>query len=56
MSIEAEHDDGKFRGIEVEILKADGTVHDFILGAADGKLTPAVEGRDDQNMTGENNG
>ena len=34
MSIEAEHDDGKFRGIEVEILKADGTVHDFILGAA----------------------
>ena len=30
--------------------------HDFILGAADGKLTPAVEGRDDQNMTGENNG
>ena len=56
MSIDADHEDGKFRGIEVEIVKADGSVHDFILNAADGKLTPSMEGQDDDGEAGESNG
>lgn len=55
MSIDADHEDGKFRGIEVEIVKADGSVQDFILNAADGKLTPSMEGHDDDGEAGESN-
>lgn len=47
MAIEADHEDGKFRGMEVEIVKADGSAHDFVLNPADGKLTPVVKGHDD---------
>ena len=56
MAIEADHENGQFRGMEVEIVKADGSVHDFILNPADGKLTPVVPGQDDDKETGENNG
>lgn len=42
MSIEGDHEDGQFRGLEVKIVAADGAVHDFILNPADGKLTPAM--------------
>lgn len=44
MSIDYEH--GKTAGIEVEIVKADGSVHEFLLNSADGKLTPVVAGQD----------
>lgn len=46
MAIEADYENGQFRGMEVEIVKADGSVHDFILNPADGKLTPVVKGHD----------
>lgn len=57
MAIEADHEDGEFRGIEVEIVKADGSAHDFVLNPADGKLTPAVKGHgDDGHEDDESNG
>ena len=57
MAIEGDREDGKFRGIEVEIVKADGSVHDFMLNPADGKLDPVRKGHDDDSHEdGENNG
>ncbi|MDO5705868.1 MAG: PepSY domain-containing protein [Paracoccus sp. (in: a-proteobacteria)] len=61
MAIGLEHEDGKAVGLEVELVKADGSVHDFILNPADGKLTPVVGNQDDDgqgedNEAGENNG
>jgi|GEM_PF-1082435 len=44
MSIDYEH--GKSAGIEVEVVKADGSLHAFIMNPADGKLTPLAAGRD----------
>lgn len=44
MSIDCEH--GRTAGIEVEIVKADGSVHEFLMNSADGKLTPVVAGQD----------
>lgn len=45
MSIDYEH--GKASGIEVEIVKADGSLHEFVLNSADGKLTPLIDAQDD---------
>src|SRR5690606_2195110 len=57
MAIEGDREDGKFRGIEVEIVKADGSVHDFMLNPTDGKLDPVRKGHDDDSHEdGENNG
>ncbi|AXC49475.1 hypothetical protein DRW48_07045 [Paracoccus suum] len=47
MSIDYEREDGKNLGIAVEIVKADGTIHDFLMNPADHKLTPVVEGQGD---------
>ncbi|MDO5622702.1 MAG: PepSY domain-containing protein [Paracoccus sp. (in: a-proteobacteria)] len=46
MSIEAEHENGQFVGLDVEIVKADGTVQDFLLNPADGTMTPVVDNDD----------
>lgn len=54
MAIEADHEDGQFRGMEVEIVTADGRVHDFILNPADGTLTPADH--DGETETGDTDG
>lgn len=40
MSIDGDHENGRFRGMEVEIVKADGTIQRFVLDPADGKLNP----------------
>lgn len=55
MAIEADHEDGEFRGMEVEIVKADGSTHDFVLNPTDGKLTPRG-GDDDGHEDDESNG
>lgn len=46
MSIDYEHENGQAVGVEVEIVNADGTVHEFLMNPADGKLTPLVAGQD----------
>lgn len=59
MAIDPDHENGQFRGMEVEIVKADGSVHDFILHPTDGKLTPVIKGQDgnsDNDESGETNG
>lgn len=53
MSIGADHEDGKFRGMEVELATADGSLHDFLLNPADGKMTPVVEGHDGDHEEGD---
>ena len=59
MSIKVEHENGAPAGMSVEIVKADGTAHDFIL-SHDGKLTPATgdqdDGQDGDGESGETNG
>lgn len=47
IKIEFEHKDGKPLGLEVEIVKEDGSLHTFLM-AADGKLTPLVKSADDE--------
>ena len=47
IEIEFEHKDGKPVGIEVEIVKPDGSLHKFLMGA-DGKLTPLVKANSDE--------
>ncbi|HRO00115.1 MAG TPA: PepSY domain-containing protein [Nitrobacter sp.] len=46
MSIDYEHENGQAVGAEVEIVNADGTVHEFLMNPADGTLTPIVAGQD----------
>lgn len=48
MAIGLEHEDGKMAGVEVEIAMADGTVHDFLIDAASGKLTPQTDQHEDE--------
>lgn len=45
MAIDYEH--GKAAGIEVEVVKADGSLHEFTMNAANGKLVPLLPGQDD---------
>lgn len=59
ISIKVEHKNGTLAGMSVEIVKADGTAHDFVLNQ-DGKLTPAAgdqeDGQDGDGESGETNG
>lgn len=50
MSIDYEH--GKLAGIEVEMVKPDGSLQEFIMDPADGTLTPLTAGQD-QDEAGE---
>ncbi len=46
MSISTDHENGQAVAIEVELANADGTTQEFTM-AADGSLTPAVDGQDE---------
>lgn len=59
MSIDLENENGKPLGLEVEIVKPDGTVHHFLANQTDGKLSPVIDGSDedgDDDESGTSNG
>ena len=43
MSIDTEHDNGQFSGMEIEIANSDGTTQEFWMNATDGKLVPSSD-------------